>query len=259
MDCRRSLSLLALCLMGACAGCVTQPQVPGGSAAQLMGVQAGKLSPPPPRKPSADFCVAVGDLRAGAADKESGTLQQQMRDEARQSYQRALDINSKCTKAYLGLGQLYVRMADYDRALAIYDKGLRKLPKDAALWCDRGFCLCCKKDWAAGLESMKKAYTLQPENREFGTHYGLALARAGKLDDSIACLTKFQGKAEAYYTVARMLAHLNRPEQSKQLLQTALALQPDLAPARDMLARLDGRPAEGDRSVATAGYQEAVP
>jgi tetratricopeptide (TPR) repeat protein len=205
--------------------------------------------------------VAVADLRVEGSEKQSGTVQQQMRDEARQNYQRALDINPKCTKAYLGLGRLYVKMQDFDRALDVYQKALKKLPKEGALWCDQGFCLCCKKDWTAALESMKKAHTLAPDNREYGTHYGLALARAGKLDESITLLTKFQGKAEAHYTVARMLEHLNRPELSKQLLQAALQLNPDLAPAKDMLVRLDSRPGAAaiDPPIATVGYQEAAP
>jgi len=228
----------------------------------LMGVEGRKTSPAPPRKPTPDFCVAVGDLREEAAEQaENGSHQQQlMRDEARQLYQKAMDLDPRCKKAYVALGRLYVKADDYDRALEVYDKGLKKLPKEASLWSERGICLRCKKDWAGALVTMQKAHTLEPENREYGTQYGLALARAGRIDESFAVLSKVQGKAEAHYKIARMLEHLRQPEQSKHHLQLALQLKPDLAPAREMLAHLEGGPPEANRSpIADVSFEQVQP
>jgi tetratricopeptide (TPR) repeat protein len=258
MDCRRSLPLLALGLIGACAGCISQPLGPPGSAAQLAALDTHKASPAPPRKPTADLCVAAGRYCEESAEQASDNPQQQhqLYEEARKEYQRALDLDAKHKDALLALGRLYVKLEDYDRAMATYAKALKKHPKEPAVWLEQGICQCRKKDWAGALESMRKAHTLDPENRVYATQYGLCLARASRYDDSLACLSKVMPKAEAHFNVARMMEHLNHPEESRQQLRLALQLKPDLAPAQQMLARLDAGTPGG---VVNVGFETPAP
>jgi tetratricopeptide (TPR) repeat protein len=182
--------------------------------------------------------------------------QQELRDEARKSYLKAIDVEPTSRLGYVALSEFYMTAEDLDRAQDACRKGLKRLPKDAVLWSEQGFCLCRKKDWAAAIESFRKAHELDPENREYGTELGLCLARAGRIEESVACLTKVQGPARAHYNVARMLERLNQPERSKQHLAIALQLKPDLEPAQQMLARLEGPAPQDGRGVAQIGFSQ---
>jgi len=262
MDCRNSL-LLGLCLLGAASGCVTQPTMPGGSASAMMGV--GPDGRPPvreagPRKPNAELCVAYGNVceRTAAQLDAEPVHQQRWREEARKSYQRGIELEPNAKAGYVALGQFYLAGEDVERALETYQKAVKRLPREPALWSELGFCQCRKKDWAAAVESFRKAHEQDPENREYGTQLGLCLARAGRVDESVTCLKKVVGEAQAYYHVARMLDRLNQPEQSKAYLRMALQLKPDLSGAQEMLAQLEG-PADGGRGVVNIGFQQATP
>ena len=48
-----------------------------------------------------------------------------------------------------------------------------------------------------------------------------------------AVFAKLEGEASAHYNLARMLHHVNEDEMSKQHLQIALQLKPEMTPARD--------------------------
>jgi tetratricopeptide (TPR) repeat protein len=262
MDCRRVFSLLALGLLGTCAGCVTEPMVPGGSAERLAGMDIRKLREPPRRKPSGDLCLAYGRLAENSADQPGldEVQRAKLQEEARKAYQRALELDPRNKAAYLALGKLYATLGDHDRARTTFQKGLQKHPKDAALWFEQGIYLCRKKDWKAALESMQKANHLDPENREYATHYGLCLARAGRPDDSVTCLAKVLGRAEAHYNVARMMQHLNRPELSKEHLRLALQTKPDMQRAQVLLAQIEGgtggHPGHG---IVNVGFKQPAP
>jgi tetratricopeptide (TPR) repeat protein len=260
MDCRKSF-LLGLCLLGAGAGCLTQPTVPGGAAANLKGADSRLAREHGKIKPNAETCVAYGKWMESKAGQPglSPQEQQALRDEARKSYQRAIDLEPSSNKGYVALCEYFMATEDLGRALETCRKGLKRLPKESALWSEQGFCHCRKKDWSAAVESFRKACELDPENREHGTELGLCLARAGRIEESVACLTKVQGAAQAHYNVARMLERLNQPEQSKQHLSLALQLKPDLEPAQQMLARLEGAEPAGDNGVAQVGFSQPTP
>jgi tetratricopeptide (TPR) repeat protein len=213
-----------------------------------------------PRKPSAELCVAYGRVceRSAAQLNADPVRQQKCRDEARKAYQRGIELEPNVKTAYVALGQFYLAGEDMERALETYRKGLKRLPKEPALWSELGFAQCRKKDWAGAVESFRKAHELEPETHEYGTQLGLCLARAGRVDESVACLTKVQGPAQAHYNVARMLEQLDQPDQSKAYLRTALQLKPDLSAAKDMLARLEGSP-DGSRGVVNANFQQPAP
>ncbi|MCI0456330.1 MAG: tetratricopeptide repeat protein [Gemmataceae bacterium] len=254
MDCRRSL-LAAMCLLGACAGCVTQPMVPGGSADTLASVAAMRPSSGGKRKPSAELCTAYGKFcERGAEQTDNPEQQQVFRDEARKSYQKALELDPKYAHGYRGLASLYLQLNNHEQAVATYRKGLDKLPKEASLWGDLGICHCRRKDWKPALECLQKAHALEPENREIGTQYGLALARAGRLNESVTVLAKVVGRAQAHYNVACMARHLNQPAAAKDHLRQTLQASPNHTDAQQLLAQLNAEPQAG-QGVVRVGFR----
>ncbi|MCC6419029.1 MAG: tetratricopeptide repeat protein [Gemmataceae bacterium] len=262
MDCHRS-ALAALFLAGACAGCVTQPGVPGGSAEYLTSMASPKSAPPRGNgKPSAALHVAVGKLCENGALPDqpsvSDAQRQQQLDRARQAYQKAIEIDPRHADAYLALANHFAIRDDHRRAVAAYHQGLEKLPKEPALWFHLGICHCRRKEWQPALDGLKKAHELDPENREYGTQYGLCLARIGRFEEGEAVLTRVQGESRAHYNLARMADHLKQPELAKQHLRQVLQTKPDHRQAQEMLARLETpTPNEPQNNIATVGFKTA--
>jgi Tfp pilus assembly protein PilF len=257
MDCRQSL-LWALLLLAGGAGCVSQ--------SGRLPLATGDLPPTvkkeadlPKRMPKPSTCLAFGNYREtqAADEKLPPAARQECYEQARKAYQQALEIDAAYLPAYLALAHLYVTLEDYPRALATYDKALKKHPKAAEAWYALGMCHARKKEWDPAISALKKATQLDPENRQYTRTLGLCLARAGRNDEAAAWLAKVMGRADACYTVARMLHHLHRDDESKRWALAALQAKPDMAAARDFVAFLehpDSRPPAG--AVIAVGFEE---
>jgi tetratricopeptide (TPR) repeat protein len=263
MDCRHSLAL-ALCLGATAVGCVSSggPKLPGGITPTSTQVTTHK--PTGSRQPKASTCVAYGDFREKEAMESttSDAERPRMHDQARRAYEQALQIDSKHLPAFTGLARLYEDLDDYERAIDTYLAALKISPKDASLWFDLGMCQSRHKDWPPALVNLKTAHSLDPQNRQIAVTYGYVLARAGRFEDSVALFTKLEGHALACYKVARMAHHLNQDEASRQYLHTALAEQPDLGQAQDLLAQLEPAKSAGpvvQAAGATPANQPPLP
>jgi tetratricopeptide (TPR) repeat protein len=243
----RMTLLLGFGLTCAGLGCVSNPSLP--------------VAPPPPkvqpttpvvtkeilktkRTPKATTFVAWGEMREHDAEEKGLDTSRQMElcDEARQVYQQALKIDPKCLPAYTGLARVYMKLNHYDRALEMYNQAAEKYPKDFSLWFDMGICHCRVKHWDLAVFSFKRALEMDPENRAATQTLGFCLARAGRLQESLETLQKLMSPAQAHYQISRMLHHVQRDDLCREELRLALQLEPDLAPARNLLASLDGPP-----------------
>jgi tetratricopeptide (TPR) repeat protein len=218
-------------------GCVTVPSSsPGGTSDAAVQATAGK------RKPKPSTLVAYGEIheRAATDPGRSPAEQEELRSRARSAYQQALEINPKDRPALIALARLYTSVGDYDRAVATYNRAIRDYPKDAALRYELGICHGRRKNWDVALQSMQMAARLDPENRRYVHGYGLGLARAQRYEESFAVLAKLEGHAQAHYDLARMMHHLDQNELSKEQLRLALAQNPELIAAEQLLAELEG-------------------
>lgn len=273
MDCRKPL-WLGLCLLGGAAGCsswgghkkpdaVAVAPAPASPASPYNAVApadakarelAKKEKDLPPRIPKPATCVAHADWVAREAEvpERSPEQAEKLREQARKDYQQALAIDPNYLPAYQGLGRLYQAMGDQPRAIATLRKGIDVAPKAAPLWYDLGMCYLRQKDWEPAIQCLNKAVELDPENREYVTMLGHTLSRTGRYQESLNVFARLFGEAKAYYNVARMLQHLNQPELSKQYLQVAVQKDPNLEPAKKMLAEAEGRPQGGVQAASYA-------
>jgi tetratricopeptide (TPR) repeat protein len=196
----------------------------------------------PPRQPQASTCVALGELHLGTAmDPQCpGRQRTNALELARKCYQQAIKTDSECKDGYRGLAQVYGALKEDERMVATYEKAIKKWPKDASLRFDFGMAEARRKEWEPALGHMKEAVELDPENRSYQTTYAYTLARAGLWQESYQAFCKVGTPAEAHYNLARMLHHLGQDDASQEHLVQALATDPNLAPARQMLARLPG-------------------
>jgi tetratricopeptide (TPR) repeat protein len=261
MDCRRYLAA-ALTLLGGVTGCSSRQPTPQPTATPQLATANVRVETPPPKK-TPEGIVSV-DLAYGAfCEKElaASNLPHAERDkkldQARRAYEQALSINAASLPAIHGLARVASLAGDQEKAITIYRQAIQKHPKEASLWFDLGMCHARRKEWAPAVQSMETALELDPRNRNMAKGLGLTLARAGRIDESVACLTKVFGPAQAHYSVARMLHHLNQDDLSRQHLQYALQVDPNLGTTRDaqeLMAALQG-PTSG---VVTTNYQVPV-
>jgi tetratricopeptide (TPR) repeat protein len=237
MDSRRTLAL-GLCVLTGSLGCTTLPErAPTDTAAV---VQAEKQLPA--RQPQPATCVAFGDFHAQyAADPKCPPLERQShQDAARRAYQQALDICPTDLAALTQIGWLYVSMNDRDHAVNAFQRAVQSHSEDASAWYHLGVCQAHYHEWTPALDNLRRAVELAPENRSAAHFYGYTLAHAGQFDESFMVFSRLEGDARAHYEVARMLHHMKQDEQSKSHLQKAIDLDPQLTPAREMLAALSG-------------------
>jgi tetratricopeptide (TPR) repeat protein len=176
---------------------------------------------------------ALDTARYGPVERD------RLNDQARKAYQQALQIDPVNLEALSALSRLYVRIDDHDKAVATYQRAVQAHPKRTELWYELGMCHAQKKEWDLALTHIQKAVELDPENRMYARSFGFCLARAGRIDESVAVFARFDGEATAHYSVARMLHHMSQDEASKEHLRRAIAQAPDLTAARQLLASLE--------------------
>jgi tetratricopeptide (TPR) repeat protein len=257
MDCRASLGL-ALCLLSVAAGCQHQATtvLPNGAATQPTPrpepppdpSEIKKMASRPQKDPPAAVLVSWGDFKAGeacAADIPPDR-QQQIRDAARQDYERALKSEPKNVSAYLGLARLHTSMHNPERAIETYRTALQLAPNNAALWYEMGLCHNAQRNWGAALECLNRAAQIDPANRYYSNSLGIVLAEAGRYEDSLRCFVRSNGDAMGYYRLAQTLQRLQQPELSRQYLDVALQKDSKLA---TMLARQTGDNGNSDAAA----------
>jgi tetratricopeptide (TPR) repeat protein len=260
---------LALALLAGLAGCSHHKAAVTGGPPPQPAAKAPAADTPglaakgaKPHRPESWTAYANYAAQEAAAPERSPADAQRIRDTARRAYQEALRVDPNYVAAHQGLARLYVAMGDQQHAAAAYQKALQIAPKEAGLWYELGMSHARVKAWGPAAENLSQAVELDPENRAYVNALGFALARAGRYEEGLACLSRYNGEAKGHYHLARMLEHVKQPELCKAHLRMALEKDADLEEARQMLARLEAKPAPAapqGGAVQTVGYREVVP
>jgi tetratricopeptide (TPR) repeat protein len=245
MNCRKWA--LAVSLAASCAGCVTETKTVPISTENVSKVKGLKETEYAKRDAQPATWVSLGELyEAKAADtKLSPPEQSAARDEARKSYQKALEFDPKCVAANVRLANLYVKQGDAAKANAVYQRALQLNPKSPQLWYEHGMVCCQQKNFKAGLESLAKAHALEPESHLYATQYGMCLARVNQPDEAVKVMACVMNKADANYNVARMMLQIDQPELGQRYLQVALMDRPTHPDALRLQAALQSGGGQG--------------
>ncbi len=200
--------------------------------------------------------VAFGDMLATAAFAPDKTPEQKRlaREEAKLTYQRAIETDPKYLPAYVSMARIQHAGEEYAAAVQTFQQALQIAPTNANLWYDLGLCQCRMKQWNDSITSFRKACELNPGNRAYLTTLGYTLGRAGRLQESLEILTQVNGEAKANYDLARLMRHMNHPDMAKQLAAIALAKDPNLPGLREFIAELNGT-AKSKARIHAVAYQ----
>ena len=253
MDSRTSACLCLLALAFSSAGCRSTPTqnntlpVPTTtshfSSRDEPATGKPKKDEGPKRNPLPQTEIKYGQLLEKEADSDAGKKspesQSRMRDEARQAYQKAIQLDPNNIEAHRCLGMLYSKTGEYERAFECYKKAMAKQPENGALWYELGLCHNRRKDFKESIRCFQKALTIEPENRDYLKTMGFTLAWSGQVEQGYTYLSRAQGSAQAHYSLAWLLKDRDQRELAKHHLRLALRDNPALPGARELLAQLE--------------------
>jgi Tfp pilus assembly protein PilF len=235
MEGRRSLTMGLVFLIAA--GCQHQEfTTPNMGSFTSPNPQAVAGTPVIKRaQPTKDLPAPVltsrGDLQAGEAMSADvpREQQQQIREMARQDYEKALKLDPKYVPAYLGLARLHSTMNDPQRAMQTYQKALQIAPNNAVVWFELGMCHNAQKNYGPAADCLGRAAQLDSGNRAYGNALGVVLAQAGRYDESLQCFIRSSGEGLGYYRLAQTLQRMQKPDLSQRYMAMALQKDPNLA------------------------------
>jgi tetratricopeptide (TPR) repeat protein len=207
----------------------------------------------------------TGPLKEGKAALDQGDL-----DKAVSLFTTALKINSKEVQAYIGRGEAYERMGDYDKtyydkAIADYDKAIAFDPKNEKAYYDRAFAERNQGNWTDDTEKKKAlddythAIELDPNNAAAWANRGMTYS---ELFDNAKALADFTqsitlNPKDEYVLLDRAVTYMNIHQFDKALadFNKSIEIYPDPLTYEN---RGSCYAAEKDFAHAIADYTEVV-
>jgi Tfp pilus assembly protein PilF len=162
--------------------------------------------------------------------------------EAEQQYEKALKASPNDLNTLVGMARLHDRQGDSAKALSFYQRAVKAHSKSALVHNDLGLCYARQKQLDKSLQSLNKAVELQPENARYRNNLATVLVEAGHTREALAQLSQVGSEAVAHYNVGYLLHKRGQQGEAVQHLQQAIALDPNLTPAREMLATWGAAP-----------------
>ncbi|MGK7885883.1 MAG: tetratricopeptide repeat protein [Crocosphaera sp.] len=147
------------------------------------------------------------------------------------SYDKVLQFKPDDDRAWHNRGIALDDLGRFDEAIASYDKALQFKPDDDQAWHNRGIALDDLGRFDEAIASYDKALQFKPDYHQAWYNRGIALDELGRLDEAIACYDKaLQLKPDyhqAWYNRGNALGELGRLDEAIAFYEKALQLKPD--------------------------------
>jgi len=163
--------------------------------------------------------------------------------EAEEKYREALKAAPTDLNALVSLARLHDRQGQSQKAIEHYQKAAQAHPTNGLVFNDLGICLRRQQQGEKALVAFRKAVELTPDNAKYRNNLAAALVDSGKENEAFAELAAVNPVAVAHYNLAYLLQEKGQRENALRHLHNAVAADPSLKPASDMLAQLGGAPA----------------
>ncbi len=198
----------------------------------------------------ADHAARVDGLRDpvgthiayGQLQENSGNL-----SDARESYEIALEENSKSVEAVLGLARLDVLGGRPKEAEKRFEQALKMAPLNVQVLETTGQFYVSQGRFDDAVKMLQRGVDADPLNKRLRFRLAVAEARAGDLRAAEQNFVQAVGVAEADYNIGVILYENGNVVQAEQRLQRALTSKPTLTQAQQLLADIQteinaGRP-----------------
>ena len=123
-------------------------------------------------------------------------------------------------------------------------------PNDPQVLQAAGQFYAAKNEWPKAIDLLNKAVTLAKDNDTYRYSLAVALARSGRIEESLPHFVATVGDASAQYNIGYILYQQGRLVEAEQHLELAVQKRPELKQARMALAQV--QKARKDELVAAA-------
>ena len=169
------------------------------------------------------------------------------------SYSKALEIEPKNPPALLSTARLYDRQNQKDKAIEFYQKAATVEPNNAAIFADMGGLQARCGNLTAAQSELQKAVKLDPKSTAYRSALAGVMLDSGNAEAAMAELNQVNNSAMANYQMAYLHFTRKNIPATQQYLGSALQIDPNLKPARDLMASMGG--AQNITQMAQQGQQ----
>ena len=180
------------------------------------------------KQPTPELHVSLAQL-----SHRQGNLAQ-----ARQHYQKALEMDPKNLDALLGAARMEDREGRLDVALMLYTRAADAHPKSATAQNDLALCYARRGDLATAHRMLEQSVRLEPRKALYRNNAAKVLVEMNQVQPAMVHLAAVHTPAVANYNMAILLNDRGRGAEAVPFLAHAVSLDPTMQPAHEMLAHL---------------------
>jgi tetratricopeptide (TPR) repeat protein len=142
------------------------------------------------------------DLKAlrECLDKGSDLAKTGHHDEAIECYNKALELDSRCARAWYDKGSSLTGLGRYEEAIRCYDKALELDPKDAQAWCSKGYGLARLGRGVEAIRCFDGALEFDPQSALAWYYKAICQELLGLKQEAVRSYKQFIALAPTQYT-----------------------------------------------------------
>lgn len=156
-------------------------------------------------------------------------------------YQKALHEAPSDLNVLMHYARMHDRGGNLPRAAEIYRQAIQMHPQDAVAHNDLGLCLARQRNLPDSYAALRRAAELQPQNALYRNNLATVLVEMGRYQEALESLTPVHGPAAANYNVSCLLYKRGKFDLAATYAQHALSVDPQMAPAAELLKLTSGR------------------
>jgi Tfp pilus assembly protein PilF/4-amino-4-deoxy-L-arabinose transferase-like glycosyltransferase len=167
--------------------------------------------------------------------------------EAIESLKQAVRLQPSYGVARFNLANLYAKAGRLEEAAEQQREAVRLYPHFAAARNNLGQILATQGDMAGAVEQFRKSLEVDPSLGDPHFNLGVILGKQGRTEEALYHFGRVLKPSLAYYNVGRVAASQGRWNEAAGLLRQALAVEPELAEARETLAQVLSEQGKNDK------------
>ncbi len=173
--------------------------------------------------------VAAGQLAEGRGDMAMAVTM----------YRKAVAVGKDYVDAYNRLGLALTKVGHHQQAVDVFRSAIQVAPDKPLLHNNLAYSYISLRQWDKAEASLNTALDLQPDFNRARVNLGLVLARTGRYDQAMKQFLLVLPPASAHYNLGLMYEMNRRYELACESFSQALALDPNLGPAKAALKRTE--------------------
>lgn len=164
--------------------------------------------------------------------------QQKQLPQARESYQKALEIDPKSIDALLGISRLEQLAGRHAEAEKQLQRAQKLRPKDPLVHAAWGEFYATQQQWGPAVKKYRDAIELAPDEPLYKHQLAVILGKSGDWDGALSAFKTIVTPGEAHYNIGYLQHQQGLLVEAEGHLQQAVQAKPDLALAAALLARI---------------------